>query len=110
MQKREAIQPRYYGKRKPMHSSMQQAARTGDKLYPGRFRRGQRAWDQLYPGRFRRGQRAWRACKVSLVYLGDLTGSGLRSRSMQDVENQVCSKGLSEVGLSHSSDEAVETL
>ena len=29
---------------------------------------------------------------------------------MQDVENQVCSKGLSEVGLSHSSDEAVETL
>lgn len=95
MQKREAIQPRYYGKRKPMHSSMQQAARTGDKLYPGRFRRG---------------QRAWRACKVSLVYLGDLTGSGQSGRSMQDVENQVCSKGLSEVGLSHSSDEAVETL
>ena len=44
------------------------------------------------------------------VYLGDLTGSGQRGRSMQDVENQVCSKGLSEVGLSHSSDEAVETL
>ena len=77
-----------------MHSSMQQAVRTGDKLYPGRVRRG---------------QRAWRACKVSLAYLGDLTGSGQRGRSRQDVENQACSDGLSEVGLSHSSDEAEET-